>query len=251
MDALGTLHTPLINILLIEDNVSAAEAISETLFSPMIQIESAYTLSVAREKIVREDTIWHCWVLDLHTGEKDNGLLLMKEFSYFPFIVILSGLKNMRLSFHAAQLGVLDVFDKSPGCSLSDFADAVYRVAVLGYLLKGKRSDYLPIFLALKNHVFTSAPQWARFSCISLRYLERLCELHFGLSPRYVLPLYYHLFSSIYLSEPNGDLSYFKQQYSHSDRNFFHYCNVFVADHLQSIYNSYCHYKNRMSLSCS
>ena len=220
-----------IRILLVENDASVVEMIVEALESQYLHIEVAHSLSIARETIMNYENEWHCWIIDIDLGEKKNGLWLMKEFSYYPFIVIMSGLKDMRLSFEAARLGALDVFDKKPSNSLSDFIDSIYRIAVLGYLLKGKRSDYLHIFLTLKNHIFYTAPEWARYACISLRYLERLCKIHFDLSPRYILPLYYHLFRLLYLSELNGDFLSFKQRYSHADRKFIDNCSKFVIEH--------------------
>jgi hypothetical protein len=113
----------------------------------------------------------------------------------------------------------------------------VFRTIALGYLLQGKRSDYLPVFLALKNNVFISAPQWAESTCISLRYLQRLCEIHFGgLSPRYVLPLYYHLVATTYTSSTTNNQDLYLQRYSVTERKYFDCCSRFVTQHFEKKY---------------
>jgi|GEM_PF-3470948 len=233
-------HLPILrkfNILLIEDNFSTLEAVQDMLDSSLLNIESAHSYAIARQRILDSRVRWHCWVLDIDLGGNDNGLNLMREFSHFPFIIILSGLKNMHLASEAVRLGAVDVFDKSPSTSLSSLTDTVFRTAVLGYLLNGKGSDHLPTFMALKNHVFSSVPDWAQHSCLSIRYLERICTIHFGLSPRHVLSLYYFLLSSIYLLENGNGLKEFRKLYDLNERTYFRHCAKFVIEHHASTYH--------------
>ena len=233
-------HLPILrkfNILLIEDNFYTLEAVQDMLDSPLLNVESAHSYAIARQRIMDSRIRWHCWVLDINLGGNENGLNLMREFSRFPFIIILSGLKNMHLASQAVRLGAVDVFDKSPRTSLFSFTDAVFRTAVLGYLLNGKGSDHLPTFLALKNHVLCSVPEWAQHSCLSVRYLERICTIHFDLSPRHVLSLYYFLLSSIHLLENDASIKEFCKLYDLTERTYFRNCAKFVMEHHASTYH--------------
>lgn len=89
---------------------------------------------------------------------------------------------------------------------------------------------------------WTFAPQWAEHSCFSLRYLERLCNMHIGLSPRYVLPLYYHLYSSFFLSKTGNTYTiYFYNRYTRKEKAYFRQCTEFVINNLKSRYSFLTH----------
>jgi len=220
-----TQYQPL-RILRIGMDSSTGSMIDEALESQFIEIKSVRSLGAAASL---RDSQWNCWILDPDAEKFPQCLSSMHERKGFPYIIVISGLRNMRLSFMAAQLGVLDVFDKSPDFPLDNVIDSVFRTAALSYLFNGKSTGYMPAFLALKNNLFTSASEWAFHQSISLRYLERLCIKHFGLSPRYILPLYYNMVASIYASSPCTNIRLFKRLYSFSDRKFFHFCRRFVS----------------------
>lgn len=238
MFCLETFHKNIINILIIDNDTTTITTILDALCSPLVRVEVAYTLSDAYNKIKHSPIQWHCWIFDLDQDYNNDGFQLMRDFRHYPYLIVLSGKKDMRLAFKAAQLGVLDIFNKSHCFSLPDFIDSVFRIAIVGYLLHGKRSDYLQVFLSLKDNIFTSAPQWADHSCFSLRYLERLCNMYIGLSPRYVLPLYYYLYSSFFLSDPDAAYHhYFCNQHTSKEKAYFKQCNNFVINNLESTYS--------------
>lgn len=220
-----TQYQPL-RILKIGMDPSTGCMIDEALDSQFIEIKSVCSLGAAT---VLRDPQWHCWILDPDAEEFPQCLSLMHDNKRFPYIIVISGMHNMRLSFRAAQLGVLDVFDKSPAFPLDEVIDSVFRTTALSYLFNGTSAGHMPVFLALKNNLFKSASEWAFHQSISLRYLERLCIKHFGLSPRYILPLYYNMVASIYASSPCTNIRLFKRLYSFSDRKFFHFCRRFVS----------------------
>ncbi|MBN1604771.1 MAG: hypothetical protein JW915_24390 [Chitinispirillaceae bacterium] len=236
------------NILLIQNDSSIKEQISSMLLSPMVRIECATSIAEVRKKVLKSGTAWHCWILDPNINKYENGVDLMREFNYFPFIIVLSGNGTMRLAFKITQLGALDVFDHLPDNNFDEFIDSVIHTTILGFLLDSKRSDYLSTFLALKKNIVPNVPDWARQTFISQRYLERICEQHFGLPPRYVLPLYYHLFSKFYNTLANVDSHWLTRRYNTNESTFFRSCNEFVKKRIAPAISLYPFVKNRFNL---
>jgi CheY-like chemotaxis protein len=229
-----------INILFVDDDPAQFTLLRSLLESSYVNIVHAASIDAARLRIRQQSLTWHCWILDINLGLNSNGLTLLDEFSHFPYIIVLSGLGNMRLSFEATRKGALEVFDKTPEILRGSFLEKVYRTAVLGYLLQGKNTDYLNTFLCLKELYITSAPNWAETACIGIRYLERLCNLHVGLAPRYVIPLYYTVYYHLICkNEVNNSQADCSNRFGWQQRAFFQLDIDFVKEHFDATYRQY------------
>jgi CheY-like chemotaxis protein len=182
-----------IGILIVDDNPAVAALIKETLESTLCSVHAASSLHDAQRKIEQSRGMWHCWIVDINLGNGQSGLSLLERFPEFQYTVVLSGLKNMNLAFEAAKKGALLVMDITGNTISRRLMDEVYRIAVLGFMLNGKKTDYLDIFLTLKNHIVQTPSEWAQRSFIGLRHLQNICMLHTGLPPRCIIPLYYFL----------------------------------------------------------
>lgn len=231
-----------ISILLVDDESGQRDLIQTILDSSLIKITPASSLNEAR-KIIRGSTApWNCWIIDLNLGRNQSGLSLLEESNSFPFIIVMSGLGSMQISCEATKKGALEVFDKKPQNLLTEFVDKAYRVASLGYLLNGKRTDYLATFLCLKDSVLHTAPEWADKACISIRYLEKLCNLHVGLAPRYALPYFYALCCSLYTETTFGAKKFaqpWMARFEPQHHEFLQSCIDFVQEHFETAYRPF------------
>ncbi|MBN2355379.1 hypothetical protein JXO59_04660, partial [candidate division KSB1 bacterium] len=183
----------LFNVLIIDTDTQTLAQTEQLIKSPFINTITSPSLLDAKTKIARFNQKWHTWILDFNTDVPDSGLEFLDIHSNFPYRIILSGQRNMHLAFEASRRGVLQIFDKCTDQNLTEFKRCVYSSCVLGFLLRGCRTDYLEIFLILQKDVITTPQNWATMACLGLRRLESICSLHFGIPPRQVISLYYYL----------------------------------------------------------
>jgi CheY-like chemotaxis protein len=142
------------------------------------------------------DQRWHCWILDYDVSMGRTGIELLERTPDFPFTIILSGIGQMECASRAMHLGARAVFDKSPD-SMERMYGTVCQTAVLGYLLKGSRNDYLHVFDLLCRHSFYEPQEWASLACVSVRQLERLCMSYTSLTPNRAILLYRALVAAL------------------------------------------------------
>ena len=108
------------NILVIDDNIALQSMLKKMLQSSLATIHSAPTMNSAHNLIKQSKTDWHCWIVDIDLGMGYSGLSIFKDYTYFPYKIVLSGLQKMNVSFEATKMGALGVFDKSPDYMTND-----------------------------------------------------------------------------------------------------------------------------------
>lgn len=249
MDKFFTIKDKL-NLLVLDDNIATVRLITAVLESPFINIVPAYTLHEARQKIRESKVPWHTWIIDMDLGNKSSGLSIIEEFQYFQFIIVLSGVKNMKLAFEVTKKGAIQVFDKTSEIITTDLRDGIYRIAGLGYLLGGLRTDYLNIFLPLLDKIITSPRQWTEYAFIGLRHLENLSMLHTGLTPRNALLFYYYICCLLYTNfNECGELEFNVDAWElyTSPKSSSYLENVFTTSKIAipSIYQRFCDHRTK------
>lgn len=180
-----------ISILIVDDDKYIIDSMIEMFSSELFHITSSRNINDALTLIRNTTSVWHTWLIDLAIEREGDGIELIKQFK-FPYTVVLSGLHSMGMASKAIHAGALCVFDKDPA-SLEQLHKTVCGTAALGYLLKGKSTQYYPVFSLLKSNDITSPEQWADLACITIRQLERICKLHSELTPRLFRPTFYAL----------------------------------------------------------
>jgi hypothetical protein len=181
-----------INLLLVDGDKKYLDFLESIFTSPLFNIKKVTSLKPALSTIQKSNSFWHCWVVDVALGEDNEGLMLLREYREFPFTIVWSGLGSMTVASEAIHLGAMNVFDKKLKY-IDLFFREVCKVAALGYILRGKNSQYLPYFLHLKETRFHNRELWAEQACVSIRQLERICSSHSSFTTRYLLSLYYSL----------------------------------------------------------
>lgn len=182
-----------VNLLIVDDDETVLGAVSDLFCSELFNVLKASTVDQAVALIDSASYPWHCWILDIALEQEEDGLMLLDKNKQFPFIIMLSGLCSMTTAARAIQKGALKVFDKNPG-SLDLLLEEVCKIAALGFILEGKKTQYLNVYSLLKDQRITSIQDWAHKACMTERQLERICSMHSDLTPRYIIPLFYTLF---------------------------------------------------------
>ncbi len=190
-----------VNLFILDDDRAVLAAVSGMFESPLISLVTASTMADAYSCIQKVPTAgWHVWILDIAVDEEYSGLELLKKFTHFPYIIMLSGLSSMTIASQALKLGAMAVFDKDPK-SLDQLFEEVCKMAALGYLLRGKPTQYISMFQQLSTKPISTAKQWAEEACLSVRQVERICSLHQLPAPKYVIPAFYSLFFMLWAGE--------------------------------------------------
>lgn len=182
-----------VNLLVADDDLHVLSAMKYTFSSPAFNLTMAesYDEAVA---LIGKGAPWHCWVLDIDLGENRTGIDILKGKPNFPFVLILSGLQSMRIAAEAVNLGAMAVFDKNPDFFQSIFNETC-RTAALGYVLGGKQTQYLPVYRLLCTSIIQTPEEWAEKACVSLRQIQRICEVHPVTTPRATLSLFYTVYA--------------------------------------------------------
>lgn len=186
-----------VNILLVDDDRHVLKSLENNFSSPLFKTSCIDSFSEALTAITTPDIPWHCWILDIDLGENRSGLEIMQAMPHFPFVIVLSGLQSMRIAAEAVKQGALAVFDKDPD-TLERLYDETCKISALGYLLDGKKTQYLQVYRLLTNSVISSIEEWADKACISLRQLHRIAEIHPVTTPKASLSLYYGIYYLLY-----------------------------------------------------
>jgi hypothetical protein len=186
-----------VNILLVDDDRHILKSLESNFSSPLFKTSCIDSFSGAFTAITAPAPPWHCWILDIDLGENRSGLEIMKAMPHFPFVIVLSGLQSMRIAAEAVKQGSLAVFDKDPD-TLERLYDETCKISALGYLLGGKKTQYLQVYRLLTNSVISSIEEWADKACISLRQLHRIAEIHPVTTPKASLSLYYSIYYLLY-----------------------------------------------------
>jgi CheY-like chemotaxis protein len=180
-----------INLLVVDDYPEMGKVIVDLFSSPLFKPVLAPSAAKAKEMIAKTDP-WHCWILDIALEEEDSGLQLLAEYSYFPFVVMLSGIRSMNVASRAMQLGAFKVYDKDPDL-FANLHEDVCALAALSYILRGAGTKYLSLFLHLLQSDIDTTETWAKKACLTVRQLERICSMHSHLTPRFIPSLFYTL----------------------------------------------------------
>ena len=209
-----------INILAIDDERVILDAVTGIFSSPLFNIITGSTVKQAFKIINETKEPWHCWILDINIGREGDGFDILKKYPNFPFAVMLSGLRSMTIASDAMKYGAIGVFDKDPE-SLDLLFDGICKVASLGFILGGKGGQYLENFQLLMTNHIKNPEGWANLACISIRQLERICAIHSTLTPRFLISLYYTLYSSLIDGSPASEESDGNSDFFQSHIQFF------------------------------
>lgn len=182
-----------INILVVDDDQSQLFVHKEMLNGPLSNVRTCSSLQEAQQYIREASFAWHCWVLDIDLGSGKSGLELLDSRANFPFVIVLSGLRSMKIGSDALRRGAMSVFDKG-SLDVNGLYGEICRIAALGYLLEGKGTQYLSTFSILKDFGITDIEAWANKACITIRQLQRICAMHSSLTPKNAIILYNSLF---------------------------------------------------------
>ncbi|MBD3345036.1 MAG: response regulator [Chitinivibrionales bacterium] len=182
-----------INILLVDDMPLVIDFYRSAFDSPLINLSTASSLDEAYALIRSAEQPWHCWLLDIDLGKGQNSIEIIRNYPDFPFVLILSGLQSMSVAAEAVKCGAMDVFDKSPEI-VPKLVSEVCGIAALGYILGGKKTQYLDTYMLLYKEVILGLEMWAQKACITDRQLRRICALHPFANPSTIRPLYYSLY---------------------------------------------------------
>jgi len=235
--------TNLFNILVIDKTEDTISSIQRILEHAPATVSTATSSRDAQKIINQCKASWHCWIVDIPFEAGSDDLSFLREHSYFPFVIAVSGEGNMRLAFEASKLGVLDIFDKNTS-SPEELKKSIHQITALGLLLGGNRTDYLSTFLCLKEKVVLNPNEWAESAFIGLRYLENQCARHVGLSPRNVIPLYYYLCCLLHSGNATIDALSWQPFYPRHFHEFIESCIAYVTKRKDSRYNSILHGSN-------
>jgi ActR/RegA family two-component response regulator len=178
-----------VNLLVIDDDSKTRASLKDLFNSPLFTISTAANLDESFAIIGSSPEKWHCWIVDIDLAKGQSGLQLLKCFPNFPYAVVLSGLRSMALAGDAIKLGARSVVDKAPA-HINRLIDDVCKTAALGYVLRGKPTPQLDVFLLLQDDSVTSIEIWADRLNMPVRHLYRICEVHPPLTPHYALALY-------------------------------------------------------------
>lgn len=179
------------NLLIVDDYPVMGNTVFDLFGSPLYSKTLASSAAEARQRIT-QNNLWHAWVLDIAMEEEDSGLRLLSDYSNFPYIIMLSGMRSMHMASRAMQLGAHKVYDKNPQ-HLASLHKDVNTLAALSWILQGVGTKYLSQFLLLSEFDINTTDTWATRACITVRQLERICTLHSHLTPRFIPSLFYTL----------------------------------------------------------
>jgi CheY-like chemotaxis protein len=188
-NALESLLSKKVNILLVDDSVDVLMYLTELLRSPLINVITARSYEKASRAIYGFAFCWHAWVIDIDLGPGKNGLDILREHPRFPFAIVLSGLGSMSAAVEALRLGAINVMDKVES-GFGKLLDEVVDVSTLGFVLQGRCSKNLRYFSLLRDPLIVSTKQWAEKAGITTRQLARICEVQAPITPGQYIALY-------------------------------------------------------------
>jgi ActR/RegA family two-component response regulator len=177
-----------VKLLIVDDDALLCKSLAGIFVSQLFCISTATSLEDAYKIIGNSPERWHCWIVDVDLGHNRNGLDLLRRFPQFPFSIILSGLRSMSAAAEAMSLGARTVVDKNPEY-LDKLYDEVCKTAAIGFVLNGRNTPHLNLFLPLQDAPTISIEEWAEKTNMEMRKLQRLCE-PYNITPRYGLSLY-------------------------------------------------------------
>lgn len=200
-----------IHLLIIDDDPVVIDILTSLFSSSLFNISSGSSVEEAFRIIDTANHPWHCWILDIAMTEARDGLKILKKYRTFPFTIMLSGLGSMNAASEAIENGAMKVFDKDPD-SLGILYDTVCRIASLGFILNGKGGQYLSFFVSLMNNCIENLNDWAASTFKTARHIDRICEKHTNITPRYIISLYYTLYYILL-----NDASFFSESQNSHD----------------------------------
>jgi len=218
-----------INLLVVDDDPYLLSSLVDLFSSPAFNVVSAATLDHARAVQSKVKGGWHCWVLDIDLGMGGSGLGLIKENPGYPFALVLSGLRSMSVASEALALGALKAFDKDPRSLDALFAE-VCEVAAMGFVLRGKQTKNLPVFMLLRDPSVRTVNDWAEKAHITMRQLARICEAHQSIHAREYIALYN---TCLHFLSIGGDSN--KSRASSSYVSFLEDCFEYTSSHGEAL----------------
>jgi len=222
-DTVRQMFSKRINILIVEDDENLLSTLAELFSTPCTAVIGAASIAEARNVIARSSDTWHCWIIDLSLGGKqDAGMALIEENSGFPFAIVYSGIGSMETASHATQMGAEAVIDKG-GDSIAKLIGEVCELAPLAVLCKGAAVKSKEVLFLLKSRVIRQPNVWARAAGITLRQLQNISTLQTGMPPSLVIPFYYGLRTLLYAC-----LAANVPFVEHSDETFHQDCMKFL-----------------------
>lgn len=223
--SISALFSRRINVLIVEDDENLLTTLADLFSTPFTTVTSAADMSEARSAIAKLGGSWHCWIVDLSLGGKqDAGMALIKENGNFPFAVVYSGIGSMESASHAIRLGAEAVIDKGSG-SIAKLVREVCAIAPLALLCRGSLSKSKEILFLLKNHAVREPKEWADLASLTLRQLQNISTMQTGLPPSFVIP-FYHCLRCLLEAGISGNPP------PAEDREFCHKCLKFIEENL-------------------
>jgi hypothetical protein len=216
-----------INLLIVEDEPTLLSMLRETFSLPYIKIVRASSMNGAKKAIRKHGAVWHCWIVDMCLGDRENaGTSLIEEHDGFPFAIIYSGLGSMEGAAAAVQKGAAAVIDKGAD-TLNRLVWEACGLMPLGVLCKGtvrKRKE--PLFL-FREQVIRDPAEWADRAGITLRQMENISLSATGIPPSCAIPFYYGL--RYLLAKGLGVLGVGKKFVTEKDTEFYVKCVEYCA----------------------
>lgn len=245
-DPLKTLLTAFqkkINILILDDEPSIGEILADNVFtSPMFNIVHVQTFKDAVNEISSPKVPWHTWIVDFNLKEQNNGSNLLDKFPNYDYAIIFSGASTLETASNALKKGAIAAFSKEPAFFYNSdaFYNEVCRVAALSFILGGGHNAHKQVFGLLVSENITTIEDWAYKAHLSLRQIQRICELYVPFTPRMLLPLYHAFYYALRAPSftENFDSETEEDIRIRNNRDFYMSCLDTVASKLDTVYIS-------------
>ena len=235
-DKLTNCFAKRMNLLIVDDSEMVITCLEGFFSTPFINVSTATTVDSAFKLISTPSRQWHCWIIDMNLGNRLNeGLDIIEQNKSFPFSIIFSGIGSMETAAQAMELGAAEIIDKTHD-AINKLILKTCRLMPISMLCKGRLQKNRSVFFLLKENIIKDCHEWAYAANLSLRQLQNICTLYTGMSPSYVLPMYYGMQQLL--------VSSFKQ-FKHpseyfENESFFYACLDFIDQNLP-YYQTYYH----------
>jgi ActR/RegA family two-component response regulator len=182
-----------INLLIVDDLDMTLNCLEGFFSTPFIRVFTASNSEDAFKLISMPSLQWHCWIIDMNLGKRDNeGLDIIERHEHFPFTVIFSGIGSMEIAAQATKLGVAEVVDKAHD-PINKLIIKACKIMSLGVLCKMILQKNRSLFFLLKEKIIKDPHAWAYSANMSLRQLQNICYSYTRMPPSFALPMYYGL----------------------------------------------------------
>jgi len=227
-EKLTTYFSNRMKLLVVDDSEITLSYIEGFFSTPLINVSTVSNSNDAFSLIAESPLLWHCWIIDINLGMRENdGLDIIERHKTFPFTIVFSGMGSMETAVKAMELGAAEVVDKKPE-AINKLILKTCKLMPLSLLCKGRLQKNRNIFFLLKENIIKDHNEWALSANLSLRQLQNICNLYAGMPPTFVLPFYYGL---QYLLLSSFEAFSLPPEYS-ANQEFFQNCLTFLEQNL-------------------